>query len=346
MTRKKRPTHRDVAQLAGVSPGVVSYVVNNGPRPTSPAVRERVLRAIDELGYRPSALGRSLRNQQTNTIGYIFSDYNPPRSVFTSTYSASILGGIIEEAKQRSRFLMVYPIGGDEDRTQLEHLLMSGQLDGVILRLAQDPPHTNSLLDLVTEAGLPCVCVERPCDPKYNYPSVTYDDVGGAYAATHYLIEQGHRRIAHIRGSLSYTSAHHRVAGYQQALADAGIPLDPDLIYGNSWSPSEAAHAVKHFLALADPPTAIFASSDDFAIVAIEHLLAQGYHVPADMAVIGFDDILMAQEMSPALTSVRIPLLEIGHQAVDLVLRQSAEPDEASAQIITLPVDLIHRDSA
>ncbi|MEO8397267.1 MAG: LacI family DNA-binding transcriptional regulator, partial [Chloroflexota bacterium] len=225
MPPKKRPTHRDVAQLAGVSPGVVSYVINNGPRPTSPQVRERVLRAIDELGYRPNVLGRNLRSQRTNMIGYIFSDY-VPRNVFTSTYSATILAGIVEEVKAREHYLMVYPVGIDESLAQLEQLLTSGLLDSVVVRLAQDPPHTNPLMAIIDEAGLPCVCIERPCDPQFNYPSVTYDDAGGAYAATRFLVAQGHRRIAHLRGDLHYPSARLRLQGYKQALIDAQLPID------------------------------------------------------------------------------------------------------------------------
>jgi DNA-binding LacI/PurR family transcriptional regulator len=345
MPRKKRPTHRDVARLAGVSPGVVSYVVNNGPRPTSPEVRERVLRAIAELGYRPNALGRNLREQKTNMIGYIASDYDP-RNVFTSSYNASILTGVVDEVKARGRYLMVYPIGVNEDLSQLEQLLMSGRLDSVVIRLVQDPPDSNKLTSLIAESGLPCVCIERPCDPQFNFPSVTYDDVSGAYAATSYLLAQGHRRIAHLRGDLQYPSARLRVQGYEQALTDAQLPIDEQLIYGNSWLFRDAAEGIRRFLRLADPPTAIFAANDDFAFVAIEILREKGYRIPSDIAVIGFDDILMAREMTPALTSVRIPLLELGRRVVDLVLGQTAHPEEKSAAIITLPVELIHRETA
>ena len=345
MPPKKRPTHRDVAQLAGVSPGVVSYVINNGPRPTSPQVRERVLRAIDELGYRPNALARNLRSLRTNTIGYIFSDYNP-RSVFTSSYSATILAGIVDEVKARERYLMVYPVGVGENLAQLEHLLTSGLLDSVVVRLAQDPPDTDPLLALIHETGLPCVCIERPGNPQFNFPSVTYDDVGGAYAATRYLIAQGHRRIAHLRGDMHYPSARLRLQGYQQALTEAHLPIDERLIYGSAWTPKDAAAGVRHFLENSDPPTAIFAANDDFAFVAIEILRENGYRIPSDIAVIGFDDILMAQEMTPALTSVRIPLLELGRRVVDLVLHQPSNPEDRSATTIILPVELIRRETA
>jgi LacI family transcriptional regulator len=307
--------------------------------------RERVLRAIEELGYRPNALGRNLRHQRTNTIGYIFSDYSP-RKVFMSSYSATILTGVVEEVTAREHYLLVYPVGIGQDLSQLEQLLMSGRLDGVVVRLVQDPPDSDALLSLIAKAGLPCVCIERSCDPKFNFPSVIYDDIGGAYTATNYLIAQGHRRIAHLRGDLLYPSAQLRAEGYKRALADAHLEVDEQLIFGNSWTPREAADGVRHFLSLAEPPTAIFAANDDFAFVAIEILHQKGFQIPADVAVIGFDDIFMAQEMTPALTSIRIPLVEIGRQVVDLVLRQASDGDDKPAKTITLPVELIRRETA
>ncbi|MFN8448788.1 MAG: LacI family DNA-binding transcriptional regulator [Anaerolineae bacterium] len=345
MPQRKRPTHRDVARLAGVSPGVVSYVINNGPRPTSPEVRERVLHAIDELGYRPNVLGRNLRYQRTNTIGFIFSDYSP-RKVFMSSYSATILTGVVEEVTAREYYLLVYPIGVGQDLTQLEQLVTSGRLDGVVVRLVQDPPDSDELLSIIAEAGLPCVCIERACDPKFGFPSVLYDDVGGGYKATRYLIDQGHRRIAHLRGDLHYPSAQLRAEGYRRALADANFEVDEQLIFGNSWQPKEAVEGVERFLALPDPPTAIFAANDDFAFAAIGVLHQRGLRIPDDVAVIGFDDIFMAQDMTPQLTSVRIPLVEIGHQVVDLVLREAAEHEDKPAETITLPVELIRRGTA
>jgi LacI family transcriptional regulator len=345
MAQKKRPTHRDVARLAGVSPGVVSYVVNNGPRPTSPEVRERVLRAIAELGYRPNALGRNLREQKTNMIGYIASDYDP-RNVFTSSYNASILTGIVDQAKAQERYLLVYPVGVYEHLAQLEHLLLSGRLDSVVVRLVQDPPESNKLVSLIAEAGLPCVCIERPCDPQFNFTSVMYDDVGGAYEATRYLIAQGHQRIAHLRGDLQYPSARLREEGYNRALIDAQIAVDEQLIYGNTWTPRDAAEGVRHFLGLADPPTAIFAANDDLAVIAMQILCESDYRIPTDMALVGFDDISMAQEITPRLTSVRIPLLELGRKVVDLVLQQTMRPEDEVAKTVTLPVELIHRETA
>src|ERR1041385_207386 len=234
MARQKRGTHRGVANLAGVSNAVVSYVINNGPRPTSPEVRARVLRAIAELDYHPSALARSLSAQRTHTIGYISSDYYP-WLVFSSPYSSGILTGLVAEVKAQNYYLMVYPIGVDEDLSQLQILLRSGRLDGIVVRLVQESPITDPILELIASVGLPCVCIERPCHPRFDYCTITFDDFDGAYQATSYLIKQGHRRIAHLQGDPRYASARDRREGYKRALADAGLPQDESLILGGTW---------------------------------------------------------------------------------------------------------------
>ncbi|MCC7449669.1 MAG: LacI family DNA-binding transcriptional regulator [Anaerolineae bacterium] len=345
MTAKKRITHRDVARLAGVSTAVVSYVINNGPRPTSPEVRARVLQAIEQLDYHPNALARSLRAQKTHTIGYIATDYYP-LDVFTSPYSSGILTGLVAEAKARNYYLLVYPFGVDEDLTQLQQLLRSGRLDGIVIRLVQDPPITDPLISLIASTRTPCVCIEQPADPRFGCCAVTIDDFGGAYQAVQYLIAQGHRRIAHLHGDLRYASARARLAGYRQALSDMGLAVDDQLIYGNTWDPADAAEGTRRLLQLAKRPTAIFAANDSFAFNAVEVLRVAGYRVPDDMALIGFDDIPLAQDMKPALTSVQIPLVELGRKAVELVLCLTDQEPGTPAQSQTLTVNLIRRDTA
>lgn len=345
MPSRKRITHRDVAKLAGVSNAVVSYVINNGPRPTSPEVRERVLRAIAELDYHPSALARSLSAQRSHMIGYIASDYYPTL-VFTSPYSSGILTGLVAETNAQGYYLMVYPMGIGQDLSQLAMLLRSGRLDGIVIRLVQEPPATDPLLEMIASVGIPCVCIERPGDPRLNLCTVTFNDLGGAYQATHYLIERGHRRIAHLHGDLRYASARARLEGYKQALANAGLPQDESLILGETWAPEDAAQATRRLLELQAPPTAIFAANDSFAFVANEILRERGIRVPDDMALVGFDDIPLAQEMIPALTSVRIPLAELGQRAASLVLSLVNNVTVVDCQPVTLPVELIKRGTA
>ena len=187
---------------------------------------------------------------------------------------------------------------------------------GVVLRLVQDPPVTDALVEMITNAGLPAICIERPAAPQFGLSSVTYDDEAGARAATQHLIAQGHRRIAHLLGDERYASAQARFKGYRQELNDAGIGVDDALIRTTDWDMTEAiAGTLTDLFELADPPTAIFAASDDLAISALEALRAAGRSVPEDVAIIGFDDIPLARDVTPQLTTVRIPLAEIGRRA-------------------------------
>ncbi len=346
MRSKKRVTHLDVAKLAGVSTAVVSYVVNDGPRPTSPEVRERVLWAIRKLDYHPSAVARGLRAQRTNTIGFIIDDYYS-LDVFVSTYSARILTGLTARLKSRGYYVLLYPMDIGEDMSSVELLLRSGRLDGIVVRLVQDPPETDALLGVIAGTHVPCVTIERPAAPRFGFSAVTYDDQLGGYGATRYLIGQGHRRIGHISGDRRYSTARGRLDGYRRALAEHGIVGDDALIYGDDWAPEVARAGVAHLLRLDDPPTAIFAASDDLAIRAVEALRAHGRRVPQDVAVVGFDDIQAASEMVPPLTTMRIPLLELGQRAADLLLDViQSEHDDTPPRLENLPVELVRRESA
>lgn len=346
MAGKKRITHQDVARVAGVSTAVVSYVVNNGPRSTSPEVRERVLRAIRELDYHPNAMARGLRVRRTNTIGYIVNDYNAI-DVFTSSYGARILTGLTTELKHNQHYVLVYPMSIGEDLRALEMLLRSERLDGVVLRLVQDAPATDTLLEMIASTHVPCVCIERPGSPRFGLAAVTYDDHKGAYEATSYLIARGYQRIGYLCGDRRYSTARARLAGYQEALANHGVAIDEALIGGgDDWSPFIVDTALERMLALPEPPTAIFAANDDFALRAYQLLHMRGLRVPGDMAIIGFDDVPAASNAGPPLTTVRIPLLDMGRRAADLLLDLIQAENSGVRRIEEMPVELVRRASA
>jgi DNA-binding LacI/PurR family transcriptional regulator len=341
--RKKPATQRDVARRANVSTAVVSYVINNGPRPTSPGVRERVLEAIAALDYHPNAFARGLRARRTHTIGFVANDFYALES-FGSHYLASILNALAAELKSHGYYLLMYPLTIGEDLTALQQLLRSERLDGVVVRLVQDPPATDPLLDVISRSGVPAVCIERPGADRFAIRSVTYDDAAGAHEATSYLVGRGHTRIAHLHGDLRYATGRARFRGYKEALTDAGLAVDPALIRGCTWSTSRATKEMRRLLAVDNPPTAVFAASDDIALGALEALRAEGRRVPDDVALVGFDDIPLAQELTTPLTTVRIPLAEIGRRAARILTNSTANGPDSLVDI--LPVKLIRRKSA
>ncbi|MBV8718900.1 MAG: LacI family DNA-binding transcriptional regulator [Chloroflexi bacterium] len=345
--RTQRVTHLDVARLAGVSPAVVSYVINNGPRATSASARERVLRAIQELDYHPHAFARGLRSQRTHTVGFLARDYSP-LDLFISPYSAGVLTGLTAELKEHGYYLLVHPLLIGEDLESVATLLRSGRLDGLVVRLVEAEDSANdALLELIASARVPCVCLEQPPHRRFGLDSVLFDSAAGAYAATAYLIRRGHRRIAHLQGDQLYDSARERRRGYEQALQDAGLPIDAELIKGDSWDPATADAAVEALCALAQPPTAIFAANDNLAFRALGILHLAGMRVPDDMALVGFDDIPLAREMVPGLTTMSIPLVEIGRRASRRVLEliESADHRAAARSDVIVP-ELVVRATA
>jgi LacI family transcriptional regulator len=258
-----------------------------------------------------------------------------------------VLTGLAAELKEQGYYLLVHPLMIGEDLRPLGRLLRSGRLDGVVVRLVESAPASDALLELIAAAGLPCVCLEGPADARFGFASVLFDNAIGARSAVSYLVSRGHRRIAHIAGDPLYESARARRDGYLEALRSAGLAVDPDLVVGGDWEPSSVDAAVRSLMALADPPTAIFAANDSLAFRAVGVLHSDGLRVPEDVAVVGFDDIPLAQEMVPPLTTVQIPLAEIGRRAATRVLEViTAGPDGKPATADIVPAALVFRATA
>jgi DNA-binding LacI/PurR family transcriptional regulator len=341
----KRPTLQDVAKLAGVSTAVVSYVINDGPRPTSDEMKLRVNKAIKDLNYHPNAYARGLRLKRTKTIGLITYDFSP-MSVYMSSYSAGILTGLTGRLREKGYFNLVSPMTIGEDLRPLEELLQSERLDGIVVRPIQAPPATDALLERIAASHIPCVCIERPGADRFGFSAVTYDDRRGAYDATEYLLSQGHRRIGYIRGDTRFVTVHERFAGYQNALRHHRVRYSEEFVWGEDWSDSTTRAGVDHLLSLPEPPTAIFAASDGMAFVVINQLRKRHISVPEEVAVVGFDDIEMASLFVPSLSTVHVPLLEIGQLAADLIIEQVETNPEVPPSTHVLPVQFIRRESA
>jgi len=339
----RRVTLQDVARRAGVSTAAVSYVINGGPRPTSPEMRERVLRAIAELDYHPNSAARGLRGRRTNTIAFVTYDFLPNES-FSSHYLGRMMTALTRELQTHGHYLLMFPLAIGDDPAPLRRLLKSDRVDGIVMRFVQDAPHTDALLDVVRESGTPCVCLERPGNARFGFPGITYDDREGGTLATNHLLELGHRRIAHLAGDMRYATAQDRFASYKEALESAGVPFDEEITAVAEWDTRFARGETHRLLALPTPPTAIFAASDDMAFGALHAARDRGLRVPEDLAVVGFDDIPLAQQLTPLLTTIRAPLDEMGVRAARLLSGQAeADPD---ALVETRPVELVRRDSA
>ncbi|NLG72646.1 MAG: LacI family transcriptional regulator [Chloroflexi bacterium] len=327
-------TIRDVAALAGVSTTTVSHVINNS-RFVSPEVRERVYQAMEELRYQPNALARSLRQGKTNTIGLL-----SPNSA--NPYFAEI-GRAVEDAAFTSRYSVIIcnTEGKQEKESFYLDVLSKKRVDGIILvGISQ----TNETLDRLLAKGVPVVLVDREI-PDLDVDLVLTDNKHAGYLATRHLIEQGHTRIACVTGPAHVHPSSRRVVGYQEALQEAGLPLQEEYILPGDFSAQSGWEATRTLLALPQPPSAIFLCNDLMAIGGLRAAAEAGFAVPQDLAIMGFDDIELASFTNPTLSSISQPKAEMGAIAVQMLLEQIEGKRSEPRQEILQPALIVRRST-
>jgi DNA-binding LacI/PurR family transcriptional regulator len=332
---KKRATRNDVAARAGVSVAVVSYVLNDGPRPVTPETRAKVEQAIEELGYYRNELARSLRVQQSLTIGLITPDFLNP--VYAEIAEA------IQEICIPNGYLMLFVYSGsDPDREkELMHMFRAKQVDGVIVQpVISDPLEAIKPLQ---QAKIPAVLLQHDCP---GVPCVVLTDVQGGQMATQHLLDLGHRRIGFIKGRLpSAARAEERLIGYRQALKAAGIEPGPTLVIDSEITQKAGYQAMQHLLALPEPPTAVFNHNDVLAVGAMHAIRTAGLSIPGDVSVVGYDDTAGSAYLAPPLTTIRFSRREMGRQAAALLFRAIEQDENYEAVTVEVPVQWIQRAS-
>ena len=327
-------TIQEVAEKAGVSSTTVSHVLNN-TRLVSPETRARVEAAMDELGYHPNALARSLRRGQTHTLGLILPDSANP-------FFAEIGRAVEDAAFEFGYSVILCNTEGDLDKEQLYmDVLSKKQVDGIIFVAAGD--RTDSLRGLLRRK-MPVVVVDRDLT-GVEVDAVLGDNLQGGYLATQHLIDLGHRRIACISGPSNVTPSAERVIGYRNAILGTGLMVDEDLIVRGDFHAESGHSAAHHLLDRSSAPTALFVCNDMMAMGALRAAAEMGKRVPDTLAVVGFDDIDLASYTSPRLTTVAQPKVEMGRRAVQLLVERLADKALAPRKEILLP-QLIVRDSS
>jgi LacI family transcriptional regulator len=306
-----RATIRDVARRAGVSVATVSRVVNDRPD-VAPETREAVMEHVRALSFSTNRSARALSKGRTGLIGctipFVLGDY----------YSW-ILSGVTEALHEQEMRAVLCPTRHEHDReAALVERLLRGTTDGAILVL---PSESAAELQELQTLGFPFVIVDTPMPLDERIPAVSATHWAGARAATDHLLSLGHRRIAIIAGREGWVASEERINGYQAALAGAGVLATPALVIRGNFEMAEGYTAANHLLGLDEPPTAIFASNDNMAIGAMRAAAERGIRVPEDLSVVGFDDSELARVVTPALTTVRQPLEEMGRMAVSLLTR-------------------------
>jgi LacI family transcriptional regulator len=304
-------TIRDVARRAGISPSTVSHVINE-TRYVSDETKARVLAAMEELNYRPNAVARSLRRKKTHIIGLIVPDSANP-------FFAEVGRGIEETIFAQGYSLIIGNSAGDLQQ-ELRHInvLSEKQVDGIIFVAAG--LSTKHILTLQAE-DMPLVVIDRDI-AGVDVDFVLTNHWQGGYLATAHLIALGHRRIGCIAGPAGLPPSVDRVAGYKRALLEHGIEPDEELVVGGEFDPPSGYRAVNHLLALPRPPTALFACNDLMAIGALGGAVERGNRVPADLSIIGFDNISLASFTNPPLTTIAQPTAQMGALAAQMLMER------------------------
>jgi LacI family transcriptional regulator len=332
MTKKKKaPTSWDVARLAGVSRSTVSFVLNNTPGiKISEETRRRVLEAVKILDYKPNAIARSLAKQKTEAIAFFVLDIANP--VFPN-----MARGIEDVARHNGYTLLLCNTDGKSLRElRYMNLMLERRVDGVIVGALSN----EEVSRLARKKNMPLVILEHPRLPEHDV--VYADNIQGSYEAVKYLIELGHKRIAHITINPESIIVRERIEGYKKALEDAKIPFDENLLKIFYDQVNEET-AINELFSLPNPPTAIFAFSDFMAIQIMKILIKRGIRIPQDISIVGFDDTL-ANLTIPELTTVSQPFYEMGVKAAEVLIERLKNPD-LPIQHIKLPTKLVIRDS-
>jgi DNA-binding LacI/PurR family transcriptional regulator len=332
-------TIRDVARRAGVSTATVSYVLNDS-RPVGKETRRRVLQAVKELGYRPSVIARGLKAGESRIIGY---SWRPAPADQFNPILEKFIHSVAEATARHGYHVLTFPYPEPYDDVEVyREMVESGRVDGFIL------PNTyldDRRIHYLQEVGFPFVAFGRS-NPDWDFPWVDVDGNDGVGQAMAHLLELGHRRIACVAWKESDVVGQYRLAGYQDGMADAGLPVDPDWVIRTDNDYSQAYRAAQVWLRMPPDrrPTAVMALSDLLAIGVMNAAADAGMVVGRDLAVVGFDDSPVTGYLRPPLTSLRQPIAQISERIVRMLVDLVHGEKLAPAQVLLKP-RLIVRDS-
>jgi DNA-binding LacI/PurR family transcriptional regulator len=335
---KKRPTAKDVADLADVSRTTVSFVLNNvaGMR-IGDETRQRVFDAARQLDYHPDATARRMVKGRTNIIGFVLRQ--TPDQAFADRFLPQVLHGLSKAASAQSYHILIEP-APPEDSSSYLRLIRERHVDGIVL---SGPRFDDQDLLQTHAEESPVVLMGQL--PNSALPFVDVDNVSGAGMVTRHLIDLGHRRIAFISNAKpAYTASADRLAGYRQALAAADVSFDESLVRYGDFDPASGEVAMLDLLQLTPRPTAVFVASDTVAIGVLKAIRCAGLNVPRDMALVGFDDAPHSEFIEPPLTTVRLPAFGLGWGAADMLIRM-INKEVIRQPAVLLETELIVRKS-
>lgn len=334
----RRPTQADVAKLAGVSQAVVSQVLNNNDFSITPNTRQRVLEAIDQLGYVPNKFAQSLRTQKTLMIASIIPD-------ITNPFYPAFQRGIQSVTNQKNYDLIIYDTDDKKENEKrcLQSIARAG-VDGAIIALFH---HGIEDIKPLIEQGIPVVYWwGGSVEEDLVIDLISVDNVAMAKTAVTYLIEKGHTRIGMIAGLEDTPPRQDRIRGFCEALSDYNLPLDEILIQDGDFTEIGGYQGMKKLLRLKPLPTAVFAANDLMALGAMLAIREANLRIPEDIALVGLDDIPAAKLVHPPLTTLTQMQENIGRTAAEMIFERIEGTAPDKSRLVEMPFKLIVRESA
>jgi len=341
----------DIAKLAGVSRSTVSRVINNYPN-VPPATREKILKIIEQHQYEPNSYARALAGKATNTIGLFVvstADKTSGHRIYQNNYFAPFVESVVDAANSLGYYVLIHTLYTVEDYHKVKQACQQKRIDGAIL------VGTRRQVDVIRElVGLesPIVLIDYDIGEiiahrldRSNVSVINSKDYDGATEAVEHLISLGHRKIGMINGSAHTFSGSERYKAYESALQRHGLTLEPHYILNGEFLKQNAYHEVKGLLSSgAELPTAFFTANDDMAAAAYEAFQEFGLSIPGDISIVGFDDGPIATQLTPKLTTVRLPIYDMSREAVHKVVAL-CEQTISAFSTVSFPAPLILRDS-
>ncbi|MFX3632505.1 MAG: LacI family DNA-binding transcriptional regulator [Candidatus Pristimantibacillus sp.] len=333
-------TIKDVAKAAGVSPSTVSRVVSNHPR-ISKATSIKVKKFMDEMGYHPNAMAKSLVSKTTQTLAIMLP--RPAEELFQDFFFGELLRGILTHSTRAGYDMLLTAATNDHDETEtISRLVFGRRVDGVILLSARvnDP-----LIGYLNEQNFPSVLIGRSDESHSNILSVNNNNIQASYDATQHLISQGHTQIGFVSGPSSMTVSLDRMEGYRQALAEANLPFRSEWVVEGEYLQESGFRAMSSIMDLPNRPTGLVVIDDVVAFGVLRGLTEIGYTVPEDISLVSFNNIALSELATPPISSIDIGTYQLGYTASQMLVRLiNDEPIHQTSLII--PHRLIVRESS
>lgn len=338
MNKHTETTIYDIARKLNIAASTVSRALNNNPR-VSAATRQRIERTAQEMGYRHNTMAANFRTRRTNTIGVILPLIN--RHFFSSVISG------IEDIAYKNGFAVTISQSNDDfnKETKIAQNFYSNRVDGIIVSLGMETKSFEHLR-LFSERKVPLVFFDRVADdiPAHK---IVVDDYQGSYQATQHLIANGGKVFAHIGGPLYLNIYRDRLKGFMDALHDAGLQVDKNMLIHNSLTRSDGTTAIKTLMENRQKPDAIVCANDTTALSAIIYLREQGIKVPDEMLLVGFSNEPFSEVVTPSISTIRQPGFEMGQKAAELLISEIQSKGARHVfQKIVMPTELIVRQSS